>query len=43
MLMNDKNYPNFTKIQELNKFIHNTKDLKGWKRGQAVKIIGVGL
>ncbi len=43
MLMNDKNYPNFTKNQELNEFIHNTKNLKEWKRGQAVKLRLLGL
>ncbi len=43
MLMNDKNHPNFTKIQELNEFIHNTKNLKEWKRVQAVKLRLLGL
>ena len=38
MLMTDENHPNFAKIQELEEFLSKTKEVKEWKRGQAVKL-----
>ena len=38
MLKFDKSSPNFEKLQELEEFLSNSKDLREWKRGQAVKL-----
>ena len=38
MLEFDKSSPNWEKIQELEEFLSKSKDLREWKRGQAVKL-----
>ncbi|OJJ12530.1 hypothetical protein BI308_25625 [Roseofilum reptotaenium AO1-A] len=38
MLELDKSSPEFKKLQELEEFLSNSKDLREWKRGQAIKL-----
>lgn len=43
MFMTDENNPNEAKIQELDELLSNTKEVKEWKGGQAVKLRVLGL